>query len=131
MLNEIVYKYACMMTPSAARDLLYYAARENIGMMASEICASVPQFRTQTQSPRILASGHVLIWPLSILGASELVPVSLRRYAIESLRFIGTDMKIPQASHVAKALEQGKRPEDWSVEHRSLERRQRENNLTV
>ncbi|KAH8697487.1 hypothetical protein BGW36DRAFT_378795 [Talaromyces proteolyticus] len=102
MLNEIIYKYACMGAPCATHELLCSTARETIEMMASEICATVPQFRqslpAQIQSPRIVASGHILIWPLSILGASELVPVALRLYAIESLHFIGADMLIPQAA---------------------------------
>jgi hypothetical protein len=119
MLNEIVYMNVCMMAPSALRDLLCEAARDNVGRMALEMCAAVPQFRqgfqAQTPSRRIIASGHVLIWPLSFVGASELVAMSLRQYAIESLRWIGTDMKIPQASHVAEAVEQGKQAEDWLV----------------
>ncbi|KAJ9613561.1 hypothetical protein H2200_003503 [Cladophialophora chaetospira] len=99
-----------------------------VNQMATEICQSTTQFlcllsrsspsqsddSTSPSSLKSAASAYVLIWPLFMAAAASRVgPKSLLEFAVDRLRFIECEMKIPQAGRAASMLEAGVMHEDW------------------
>lgn len=101
--------------PSHEEEQLSVRARGTIQEMASDILASVPQFI----HPTINTAARFLILPLIAVGEGplHLAPVSdeARLYARDSLRFLGTTGRMPQALRAAEMLEEGGLLEDWCV----------------
>ena len=106
---------------------LIQLSANTVARMASEICASVPQFTEQpvsssTQEAGLgssdnVAGGYFLLWPLFIVGTLPDLPDSLHQWVIERLLFIGHSKKIPQAIHVAEMLGRKEGFENWYVLH--------------
>lgn len=67
--------------------------------MAVDICASVPQFTDPKHFS--VASAATLLWPLSTVRSADLVGDEVRAYAEGRLRFLGRELRIPQAEQVA------------------------------
>jgi hypothetical protein len=101
--------------PSPEEEQLSHRARGTIEEMAADILASVPQFI----HPCVNTAARFLILPLIAVGEGPLplAPVSdeARLYARDSLRFLGTTGRMPQALRAAEMLEEGGLLEDWYV----------------
>lgn len=128
LLNEIIYHYAqpsptaspasdvadsvSTLSPSALGSLQLKAFK-NISKMATEICASIPQFLCGNSHPLSRAYTSSLLWPLSAVRGTSLAPEPTRAYAADRLRYLGTEMnlkkvvKIAGASHAMDALKDG------------------------
>ncbi|XPS73039.1 hypothetical protein M3J09_005192 [Ascochyta lentis] len=102
-LNGVMHGHARHLPSSAS--LLLVQANNNVQQMAEDICASVPQFIRPKHFS--VASAATLLWPLSSVRGANLVPQGLRDYAEERLRFLGRELRIPQAEKVAARREVG------------------------
>ncbi|KAF3032075.1 hypothetical protein E8E12_001296 [Didymella heteroderae] len=100
-LNGIMHGHARYLQPPN-RTLLAQAERTAMEM-ATEICASVPQFTDPKHFS--VASAATLLWPLSTVRSADLVGEELREYAEGRLRFLGRELRIPQAEKVASCRE--------------------------
>ncbi|KAF2623478.1 hypothetical protein BU25DRAFT_414242 [Macroventuria anomochaeta] len=78
-------------------------AKRNARQMAADICASVPQFTNSEHFS--IASAATLLWPLSTVRSSDLVGQDLREHAEGRLKFLGHELRIPQAEKVASCRE--------------------------
>jgi hypothetical protein len=97
--------------------LLQEMTARNAQRLAGEICASVPQFTKLTPGqPLAVSSAAFLLWPLSAAGESYLSPEPLRLYAIDRLKFLGREARLPQALWAAQMLEESEKLEDWYVQ---------------
>ena len=91
--------------------LLQEMTARNAQRIASDICASVPQFtKLSAGEPLAVASAAFLLWPLSAAGESYLSPEPLRLYAIDRLKFLGREARLPQALWAAQMLEESEKP---------------------
>jgi Fungal specific transcription factor domain len=86
--------------------------------MTTEILASVPQFTQFSPNGSTLfsptvASSCFLLWPLEVVASSPRSTTSMRRYAIDRLRYMGAKMNVRQALEVAEKLEKGSVSLDW------------------
>jgi hypothetical protein len=96
--------------------LLQEMTARNSQQIASDICASVPQFtKLSAGQPLAVTSAAFLLWPLSAAGESYLSPEPLRRYTIDRLKFLGREARLPQALWAAQMLEESRKLEDWYV----------------
>jgi hypothetical protein len=86
----------------------------NVADIATEICASVPQFARSNPRPTVFTVAP-LLWPLTTAAESDLSPPSVRPYVIDRLHFLGTEARFPQATWAAQMLEQSEDLEDWCV----------------
>ena len=122
----------------------YGHSRKTVEQMASEICASIPQYiadsfgsfpnpatisasvpmtldqDTRTSPPYQPSPSHHLpcyrlIYPLYIAAQSWLATSSLRSWAIKQLRFMSEYHVIENAATVANVLESGERRDPWLV----------------
>lgn len=94
--------------------LLQEMCARNAQRIASDICASVPQFTKMSPGqPLAVATAAFLMWPLSAAGESYLSPEPLRQYAIDRLKFLGREARLPQALWAAQMLEESEKLEDW------------------
>ncbi|RDI77243.1 hypothetical protein Vi05172_g12791 [Venturia inaequalis] len=94
--------------------LLQEMCARNAQRIASDICASVPQFtKLSPGQPLAVATAAFLLWPLSAAGESYLSPEPLRLYAIDRLKFLGREARLPQALWAAQMLEEHEKLEDW------------------
>lgn len=91
-LNGITYGHASLSTiPSAAA--IKAQARRNVERMAADICASVWHFlNPKTFSTACAAT---LLWPLSEVRDSDLVPQDLRDYAMETMKRLARRLRMP------------------------------------
>jgi len=101
--------------PSTTSYLLQELARRNVEEMAREICASVPQFCKRDANGILpVTPAAFLLWPLAIAGQNEFSPPEVHAYAIERLRFLGEEARLPQGVWAAEMLEDKKQHmEDW------------------
>lgn len=125
LFNEHIYGHmARIVSPTVDPDnvklsttsyLLQELARRNVEEMAREICASVPQFCKLNQYGILpVTPAAFLLWPLAIAGQNELSPPEIHEYAIDRLRFMGTEARLPQGVWAAEMLEDNKKDmEDW------------------
>ncbi|KAL5372340.1 hypothetical protein DPSP01_013575 [Paraphaeosphaeria sporulosa] len=91
-LNAIIYGHASLSTVSSAATLKAQAQR-NVERMAADICASVWHFlNPKTFSAACAAT---LLWPLSEVRDSDLVPNDLRVYAMETLKRLARRLRMP------------------------------------
>jgi hypothetical protein len=96
--------------------LLQEMTARNAQRLASDICASVPQFtKLSAGQPLAVGPAAFLLWPLSAAGESYLSPEPLRLYAIDRLKFLGREARLPQALWAAQMLEESEKLEDWYV----------------
>jgi hypothetical protein len=100
-LNGIRHGHARYLRP--ANETLLAQAERTAMEMAVDICASVPQFTDPKHFS--VASAATLLWPLSTVRGADLVGDELREYAEGRLRFLGQELRIPQAEQVASCRE--------------------------
>ena len=122
LLNEIVHACAKGVPSSSGAQIQNHAA-SNVQEMASEISASIPQFThpekfsvplepgfsrfqvlsivpaPESISPKAAAAS--LLWPLSAIRGASLASEDVRAYAVERLKFLGREFRVPQAEKVA------------------------------
>ena len=148
LLNELISSLCLNSQGGVKRDpgalALHQYATEAIIEMASNICASVPQYIgdlsgsfkepvTKTDSLRVISDGDArissmgqsnpphhlpcyrLIFPLYVAAQSSASPPSLKAFAIEQLRFMAEYHAIENAAAVAKILESGEKRNIWLV----------------
>lgn len=101
LLNGMIHGYARYLRPPD-QPLLAQAER-NANQMAADICASVPQFTDPKHFS--IGSAATLLWPLSTVRSADLVGEDLREYAEGRLKFLGRELRIPQAEKVASCRE--------------------------
>jgi hypothetical protein len=101
LLNGIMHSHARYLLPSNSSLLIQ--AECNVHQMAVDICASVPQFTNPKHFS--VASAATLLWPLSSVRGADLVRQNLRDYAEGRLRFLGRELRIPQAEIIASRHE--------------------------
>jgi hypothetical protein len=102
LLNETIYSYAAYL-PTVARQTTQQEAVDNIEEMATQICASIPQFASQLEgSTSIKASNASLLWPLSAVRGASLASEDVRTYAINRLKLLGSESRISQAEQIAR-----------------------------
>lgn len=116
---------------------LHQEAAQIIESMASDICASVPQYigdlsnvaspakapnpvhRLPKQRNGPNPTHHLpcyrLIFPLYVAAQSPAAPSKLRLWAISQLLFMAEYHVIPNAARVAEVLESGERRDPWLV----------------
>ncbi|KAI4160950.1 MAG: hypothetical protein L6R39_000156 [Caloplaca ligustica] len=149
LLNELI-RSRCLghqssRKPSPALAPIYQSATTAIEEMASDICASLPQYIedtppslleafTETGSSAVTsdvrncvsgagqpdpAHHHLpcyrFIFPLYVAAQSSAVPTSLWKWVIKQLRFMADYHAIENAMSVAKILESGQKPKIWNV----------------
>ncbi|KAL5467783.1 hypothetical protein PMIN07_003498 [Paraphaeosphaeria minitans] len=91
-LNGVIYGHASLSTISSAATIRAQAQR-NVERMAADICASVWYFlNAKTFSAACAAT---LLWPLSEVRDSDLVPIDLRNYAVETLKRLARRLRMP------------------------------------
>jgi hypothetical protein len=100
LLNETIYAYSVSL-PAVARQITQREAIADIEEMATQICASIPQFAGQLESST-KASTASLLWPLSAVRGASLASEDVRMYAIERLRFLGGESRISQVEKIAR-----------------------------
>lgn len=85
--------------------------------MAIDILGSAPFFLPLPSSCRHSnqSAARWLIWPLSAVAVSVLVPASARMYARNSLQVNGKDAGISHAAEALKMVDDGRSLEDWYV----------------
>ena len=102
LLNGVLHGYASLLSSPCAVSILAQA-EYNRAQMATHICATVPYFL----NPRTfkIASATTLLWPLSSVQGSGLIPQDLKDYAEQSLRRLGQRLRVPGAEVVASERE--------------------------
>lgn len=123
-LNEMML--SCLENGCHEKDAILEARRVRclkvIEQMATEICQSTTQFlqRPAGDSPSSssrkpsIASAYFLIWPLfSASWASRVGVTGLSDFVVETMHFIATEMKIPQAKKAGMMVKQEVVHEDW------------------
>ena len=110
---------------------------ETLRKLATEICASVPQYtmsgkRTEESSPTSRGSArstiskrtkdlpssfecYTLIFPLYIVARSPYVDLSMRNWILVQLNFLSSEMGVRNAAEVVRVLEEKKGEDPWSV----------------
>jgi hypothetical protein len=102
LLNEIIYAHAASL-PTVARQITQREAVAKIEEMATQICASIPQFTSQLGlSVSIKASTVSLLWPLSAVRGASLASGDVRMYAIDRLKFLGGESRMSQVVEIAR-----------------------------
>ncbi|ORY19754.1 hypothetical protein BCR34DRAFT_595207 [Clohesyomyces aquaticus] len=110
LLKEIVYActgsaaspVATNMVENPSKNSLHLQASSNIAEMSYDICASIPHLtRPSPSSTMWKACVTSLLWPLSAIKGASLAPESARRYAVARLRYLGDELKLPQAVRIA------------------------------
>jgi hypothetical protein len=102
LLNEIIYAHAASL-PTVARQITQREAVAKIEEMATQICASIPQFASQLGlSVSIKASTVSLLWPLSAVRGASLASGDVRMYAIDRLKFLGGESRMSQVVEIAR-----------------------------
>ena len=142
LLNELICSRCLDCQGGVKQDpgtfALHQYATETIIEMASDICASVPQYIgdlsgsfkepvTETNPSRVSSGGHArissvgasnpthhlpcyrLIFPLYVAAQSAAAPLSLKAFAIEELHFMAEYHAIENAAAVAKILQSGEK----------------------
>ncbi|KAI4167711.1 MAG: hypothetical protein LQ343_006991 [Gyalolechia ehrenbergii] len=148
LLNELIsYRSSdCQRKQSANPELvaIHQCATKAINEMASDICASLPQyiddpplsfaeafandgaeiFNSKTEhrtaplgqpDPTRHLPCYRLIFPLFVAAQSTAVPPSLWKWVIKQLRFIAAYHAIENAMSVANILESGPKQQIWNV----------------
>jgi hypothetical protein len=147
LLNESVIENSRASTVTHKIDTyspLITLARNNIKVLASEICASVPQYvsyhaisrgrlsnpeellwvggfcnspngPSHLHSPSQSLDCYTVIFPLYIAGRSIDAPKALKPWIINQLYYISSHFNIRKASVVAQILEQNANISPWSV----------------
>jgi hypothetical protein len=115
--NEVLYEQSSILmetqnpTESTSWTAIQLLATKTTTDAATGILASVPQFiqkpKQQNLHPLKVSTVSGLIWPLSAVGASNLVSEEARKYAIQTLLVIGRDARLPPATRVAQKIERG------------------------
>jgi hypothetical protein len=77
-------------------------AARNISIMATEICASIPQFLCGSSHRLSRAYTSSLLWPLSAVRGASLAPESAREFAAGRLRYLATELKLRKVINIAK-----------------------------
>ena len=107
--------------------LLVETTRTNIQAMASEICASAPQYLyCRYANSRPECSNHIytpaqnldcytLIFPLYVVGWSKSTPDSLKSWVIDQLHYMGSHFGIRNAELVGQILERGENLNPWAI----------------
>jgi hypothetical protein len=123
ILNEHIWQHMARLTTtnntieassSTASFLLQGIATRNVEDLARQICASVPQFCKPLPNGLLAVTPTLfLVWPLAIAGHSPLSPPDVRAYAIDRLRFLGSEARIPQCIWAAEIIENNQDMEDW------------------
>jgi hypothetical protein len=122
VLNELIWEHMNLMaagsntegTSSTTSFLLQEIASRNVESLARQICASVPQFCRPCPNGLLPVTPTLfLLWPLTYAGHSRLSPPDVRVYAIYTLRFLGRETRLPQATWAADMIEENKEMEDW------------------
>jgi hypothetical protein len=93
-------------------EIQQYAAKEVSHQMIFDILASVPQF-TDLLSTSPSSSSRFVIWPLSAVGDSPIVPPDAKAYVISCLRLLAHISGLRQAAKAADMVEESKDLEDW------------------
>jgi hypothetical protein len=102
LLNETIHAYAACL-PTVARQITQREAIANIEEMATQICASMPQFADQlASSASVKASTAPLLWPLSAVRGASLASEHVRIYAVDRLKILGSEAQISQAEKIAR-----------------------------
>jgi hypothetical protein len=114
LLNETIHTYASWL-PSDVRTKIRENAVTNIQHMCEDICASIPQFTaSRNMSPSLpsvfsntysiptRAAAASLLWPLSAIRESSLCSDNVRAYAVERLKYIGRESRVPQVEKIAQ-----------------------------
>lgn len=101
LLNGVMHGYARCILPSASP--LLAQIESTVQQMAADICASVSQFTNPKHFS--VASAATLLWPLSSVRGADMVRQDLRDYAEGRLRYLGRELRIPQAEKVASRRE--------------------------
>jgi Fungal specific transcription factor domain/Fungal Zn(2)-Cys(6) binuclear cluster domain len=129
VLNTIIYEqavresvlHAVPLSDSYDYKLMAAEAQRQATAAAHAICASVPSFfppdtdKASRHRRRNVAVGYFLIWPLFAAGSCSFIPLLTKEYIIDRLRFISTDLRIPQAHQAAEMLAHNDQLEDWYV----------------
>lgn len=142
LLNETIMEYCLGITGYLSSQTcapLVIVANSNIETLASEICASVPQYidclgpaqsrqaapeksavnnilsAVHQHSPSHLLDCYTLIFPLFVAGQSKRSPASLKVWVIKQLHFMGSHFGIRNAELVGQVLEQGRVVDPWAV----------------
>jgi Fungal specific transcription factor domain len=125
LLNEIIHENlakarsdSCGTVPDCSSLREHYASVSRA--MTTEILASVPQFTEFSPSGSTLFSPNVasscfLLWPLEAVASSPRSTTSMRSYAMDRLRYMGSQMNVRQALEVVEKLEEGCVSQDWYV----------------
>lgn len=93
-------------------------ATAQVNEMAEGVLGSIPFFKTQAEARcSSVAFARWLIWPLTVVATSTLVPDEAREYAEENLRRLRDTIGIKETkSHLAESG----RPDDWCVQLREF-----------
>lgn len=100
-LNGIRHAHARYLRPP--NNPMLAQAERTAMEMAADICASVPQFTDPKHFS--FASAATLLWPLSTVRGADLVGQKLQEYAEGRLKYLGRELRIPQAEKVASCRE--------------------------
>jgi hypothetical protein len=117
LFNEIIHAYSSCL-PSDVANALQQNAVDNIEQMATDICASIPQFVSPAEfamdldqqssysqhtssfshgkalSPKRSAAS--LLWPLAVVCNANVASVEVKRYARERMGYLGREFHVPQ-----------------------------------
>lgn len=142
ILNEFLIEYYTS-TNEALYSSLVTVAKNNIEMLARQICFSVPQFVDcpgicdgQHSSPlkvypRLTGTNdttsehdhdpdwnincYTLIYPMYVAGRSEFASADIRDWITQQLFFMGSHFHIPNATTVASILKSEKNIAPWDI----------------
>lgn len=105
-------------------------AKDNINILAQEICASAPQYlnchshsvtvtnvkeTVHSHSPGKKLDCYTVIFPLYVAGRSKYVPTSLKSWVINQLHYMGRHFHIRNAELVAQTLNRSDDVNPWRI----------------
>jgi hypothetical protein len=103
-------------------EALETKARENIEILAREICASAPQYLACRQleaahhhTPAEKLNCYTIIYPLYVAGQSKYISALAKERIIERLQFIGSHFDIRNSQLAAQMLVQGQEITPWKM----------------
>lgn len=107
-------------TSKASRTIRAAKALEEVAKAAENICATAPQSsqmevpqKWSEKPPTTAFIGYSLIWPLFTVGANPLVIASTKDYVVNTLRYIASEFKLPQAYWAEELINKGASDETW------------------
>lgn len=140
LINEIIYHYLLVLQ----KDRILYNERmaefspqeqdrilgsiSTLQGLISDVCANIPYFfnhhnttsyQMLQDNPPLVSGGIILLWPLYVVGSTEIAPNNVRLWVMGRLKKIVEVMGIKQAAALAYALSIKKDIRVWSNEDNS------------